>query len=354
MSQPGLDPAASPNLQPFAWVALIYPLEMPWERSRLASWNLGAWPVKFDAEEVDRADRLRRYHVLEPITAITDESDRRWLGLAADVAAGVSVRGAELLDLTVAGYRQSYLVLHLDLIRGVRGGTSEAVTNLATLVRLQSKGLEEEVRRLLPGAALAIDQTFMRAVTIAGLPATTELLAPPRVKTAEPLRGWLTALTDFPRSQHSAYKAGDREIFDIVPGVRGSAAAGGVAVASESGGHLRERTFRAHYVDAMLIATVQRDVLLRLAAELARSATASGRATRTILESFDEFRASWWKPIAVDHPVSAIVGQRWRQAVGVDALMEQMIGEVADLHQARRTEQPNGWRLFRSWSRFWL
>lgn len=112
--------------------------------------------------------------------------------------------------------------------------------------------------------------------------------------------------------------------------------AGGLAVASLGGRHLRERTFRAHYVDAMLIALTQRDALLGIASALATYRAAGLRRKSEIRSAFDEFRAAWWKPVAVDHPVSRVIGDRWRALVGADALMHQMIAEFGDLHHERR------------------
>lgn len=329
-------PASGTELHNFGWAALLIPLKTQVSVRPNDEWRPGPWPVTDGRQAVSVPDRLRRYHVQGPIEHLTSPEQRCWR-VVDKSGQGVRYPTAELLSVSVSGVKRAYLILHVDLVAGPRGGRESTFATLSKLTRLQSADHRKTIAALV-STNLQIDDRFMRATTLVGLPEAAGLEGrPPRVQDPDLRRAWLVACTDLPRPNESSYEADEREIFSVVPGVQGAVAAAGVAVYSARGQHLRERTFRAHYVDALLLAVVQRDVLLELGSRLAGDHRVAPR--RAVLQAFDEFRSTWWKPVAVDHPVSRVIGDRWRGCVGVDKLMDQLIGEVADLHAERRTRR---------------
>jgi hypothetical protein len=330
----------------FARASVIYPLRAaPTPTAMGLGWNSGPWPVASGPESVPVEDRIRRWHETTAIRATTAQGNRCWLAgedtaWKSDVLA---LEAVELVSVSVeSAQRSSYLIVHFSLLAGPRGGVESAMTALADHVRLQSAACKKLLRELGLRSAWALDDSFLRATHLFAVVLADVSRMAPRAAQDDPAVAWLVAGVDLPSGRENRYTATDADTISVAPGVRGYASPQGVALVSASRDSLRDRDLRGPFTDALVVAVLQRDALLRLSRSRAALGVVSLRWRRPkLLEHYDRFRGVWWHTGAVDHRAVRSIGDAWRTASGTDELMRQISGAVSDLHvevRARRSE----------------
>lgn len=335
-----------PDSEAFARVTVIYPLALAPSPSGLGEgWHPGAWPVAFGAERLSTADRARRWHEPTAIRRTLAEQNRTW---RADSFTGweddqLTLHAIELVSVPVENKEPSrYLLVHLSLLTGARGAVGPAMNALADLVRLESNACKQLPTRLSLGETWELDTSFLRATHLVAVVDPAALPPAPRVAADDPATAWLVAGANLPAKRENRYPTDIVAPVPVVPGVRGYATPQGVSLVADSSSALRDRDLRGQCADALLLAVLQRDALLRLSRSLAElGAHRRWWKHPDILEEHAQFRGVWWHPVAVDHPAVRAIGGAWRETSGSNELMRQVSEAVADLHadvRARRSE----------------
>ena len=318
---------------PFALASFIVPLRAaPLVAELDDSWTHGPW----DLDGVTVAERRRMYHAGGPIELLASEGSRAWRPVNTALGPGrgsVVCAAVELVQATLAGRVRAYLIAHCGLEAGPLGGTASSLDALSRLVRLESPAAVEWLAAQSWGASLQVERSYLRAVTVVGVIAPTT--SAPGTLVSDPVESWLAAGIELKSKGDTVVPALRQPAFHPDAGVIAVADSTGLSVVSEKPGHLDRRTLRAHYVDAALIATVQRDLLLELSKGMRDLRPSSWYRPRFMqagktLRAFDEFRRLWWHPAAVDHPRSRALSAALRNANDTPALMAQLTDQTRD------------------------
>lgn len=326
--------------EPFLYVTVLWPLVARGQQETSVDWLTGAWPEPgTNNRQYDSATRTDPYVNPEPIRRLVTPPRRHWRNVDRLLAPGVHCRVAELVraEPLTPHAPEAYGLVHLEISRGPRGGTSEQLKAVSELSRPRRQRAREAVESLLHGWQL--DERVARATVVALVTDTSDPppFHPPATASVD---AWFDVLTELPTDTmpDGAVVAGERL---LASGLVARIARHGVVVAPPPGWRSYVGEIRGQLADAMLLAVLQRDWLLGFARELADGEEWNRKQALSTAGHFDEFRRQWWWQSISDMDRVGAVFETWQRVGGSATLMQQLVGEIGDLrseHRARSTE----------------
>ncbi len=320
---------------PFAHLAVLLPVSLA--AAPDDEWKPGAWTHPGDdARVLGEQERTAPFLNREPVEDLVSTQRRWWRSVRAEVAPGLRCQAMELvhrLDLTTSA-PSAYLVVHIELMRGQRGGATDALRSAAELARPRRALPRELVAAYLPGAE--VDGHSLRAATVA---LTAASGTPPLVE-GEPDVGaaWLAVLAELPLRQ-GFDATGTLDRLESAGPMRALVTTSAIAYGRPPGARTFVAAVRGHVVDALLLGVLQRDTLLGFSRELATRDDWSPERTLDTSRRFDEFRRRWWWQVLADDERLRPALQSWRRAGGTELLMAQLVADFADQRAELRAER---------------
>jgi len=309
---------------------------------KMSPWEAGPWTYPgTSGRHFVAKERTWHYLMTEPADRINCPDDRfHWVN--------PSLRGFDFIDCLELVHAptdlsskapSAYLIVHTSITPGPKGGITEIferITNLYSPRRGSTSALLETAAL----ESFKPDLQYPRATTVSLVIDAGGL---PPFKGDNTMEDAVAFLANLPNTTPLGQRATLHEIRPIGPRSLMAVSAGGVSLSlADHRDSLGE--MRAFVVDALLIATIQRDQLVGFSLEWANKRERKGRSGNSIADRFDKFRRIWWWAAPLSHQSSyiSLPYETWQSATRSQEFMNQLSDEFRD---ARNAQQAKATRL---------